>query len=118
MMCAPPASKGGWLARCCNCSSAASSAATCAARPRRCRRDLPILIVSGADDLLPRVRELKLDHVDFLRKPFSLMELLTRVDRSLSQAVAREHLRNEASIDDLTGLGNPRYLRERLSLEQ
>ncbi len=81
-------------------------------------RDLPILIVSGADDLLPRVRELKLDTVDFLRKPFSLMELLARVDRSLSQAAAREHLRNEASIDDLTGLGNPRYLRERLGLEQ
>ena len=81
-------------------------------------RDLPILIVSGADDLLPRVRELKLDTVDFLRKPFSLMELLARVDRSLNQAASREHLRNEASIDDLTGLGNPRYLRERLSLEQ
>jgi len=81
-------------------------------------RDLPILIVSGADDMLPRVRELKLDTVDFLRKPFSLMELLARVDRSLNQAAAREHLRNEASIDDLTGLGNPRYLRERLSLEQ
>ncbi len=81
-------------------------------------RDLPILIVSGADDLLPRVRELKLDNVDFLRKPFSLMELLARVDRSLSSAASREHLRNEASIDDLTGLGNPRYLRERLSLEQ
>ncbi len=81
-------------------------------------RDLPILIVSGADDLLPRVRALKLDTVDFLRKPFSLMELLARVDRSLNQAAAREHLRNEASIDDLTGLGNPRYLRERLGLEQ
>ena len=81
-------------------------------------RNLPILIVSGADDLLRRVRELKLDTVDFLRKPFSLLELLTRVDRSLSAAVAREHLRNEASIDDLTGLGNPRYLRERLILEQ
>ncbi len=81
-------------------------------------RDLPILIVSGADDLLPRVRELKLDTVDFLRKPFSLLELLARVDRSLNQAAAREHLRNEASIDDLTGLGNPRYLRERLGLEQ
>ncbi len=81
-------------------------------------RNVPILIVSGADDLLPRVRELKLDTVDFLRKPFSLLELLARVDRSLNQAAARQHLRNEASIDDLTGLGNPRYLRERLGLEQ
>ena len=81
-------------------------------------RDLPIIIVSGADDLLPRVRGLKLDTVDFLRKPFSLLELLARVDRALSQGAAREHLRNEASIDDLTGLGNPRFLRERLGFEQ
>ena len=80
--------------------------------------DVPILIVSGADDLLPRVRGLKIDTVDFLRKPFSLLELLARVDRSLSQAAARGHLRLEASIDDLTGLGNPRYLREQLALEQ
>jgi two-component system cell cycle response regulator len=79
---------------------------------------VPILIVSGADDLLPRVRELKVDTVDFLRKPFSLLELLARVDRSLSLAVSRGNLRLEASIDDLTGLGNPRYLREQLALEQ
>jgi diguanylate cyclase (GGDEF)-like protein len=81
-------------------------------------RDLPILIVSGAADLLPRVRALKLDTVDFLRKPFSLPELLARIDRSLNQAAAREHLRLEANIDDLTGLGNPRHLRDRLGLEQ
>jgi two-component system cell cycle response regulator len=81
-------------------------------------RDVPILIVSGAADLLPRVRSLNLDTIDFLRKPFSLIELLARVDRSLSQAASRGHLRLEASIDDLTGLANPRYLRERLALEQ
>jgi two-component system cell cycle response regulator len=86
------------------------------ADPRTC--DIPIVIVSGADDLLPRMRGLKLDTVDFLRKPFSLLELLARIDRSLQQAVGRSHLRIEASIDDLTGLGNARFLRERLSLEQ
>jgi diguanylate cyclase (GGDEF)-like protein len=86
------------------------------ADPRTC--DMPIVIVSGADDLLPRMRGLKLDTVDFLRKPFSLLELLARIDRSLQQAKARSHLRLEASIDDLTGLGNARYLRERLALEQ
>jgi diguanylate cyclase (GGDEF)-like protein len=80
--------------------------------------DMPIVIVSGADDLLPRMRGLKLDTVDFLRKPFSLLELLARIDRSLRQASARSHLRFEASIDDLTGLGNARHLRERLALEQ
>ena len=79
---------------------------------------MPIVIVSGADDLLPRMRGLKLDTVDFLRKPFSLLELLARIDRSLQQAAARSHLRLEASIDDLTGLGNARFLRERLALEQ
>jgi two-component system, cell cycle response regulator len=86
------------------------------ADPRTC--NLPIVIVSGADDLLPRMRGLKLDTVDFLRKPFSLLELLARIDRSLQQATARSNLRIEASIDDLTGLGNARFLRERLALEQ
>jgi two-component system cell cycle response regulator len=86
------------------------------ADPRTC--DMPIVIVSGADDLLPRMRGLKLDTVDFLRKPFSLLELLARIDRSLQQASARSSLRQEASIDDLTGLGNARHLRERLALEQ
>jgi len=86
------------------------------ADPRTC--DMPIVIVSGADDLLPRMRGLKLDTVDFLRKPFSLLELLARIDRALQQASARSNLRLEASIDDLTGLGNARHLRERLALEQ
>ena len=36
----------------------------------------------------------------------------------MKQAEARERLRLEASIDDLTGLGNQRLLRERLVLEQ
>jgi diguanylate cyclase (GGDEF)-like protein len=79
---------------------------------------VPILLISGADDLLPRVRGLKIQTIDFLRKPYSLMELLARVERSLSQAEVRKQLRSQANIDDLTGLGNQRFLREHLALEQ
>jgi diguanylate cyclase (GGDEF)-like protein len=79
---------------------------------------VPILLLSGAEDLLPRVRGLNLDTVDFLRKPYSPLELLARVERALKQGQSREHLRVEANIDELTGLGNPRFLRQSLNLEQ
>jgi two-component system cell cycle response regulator len=79
---------------------------------------VPILILSGAEDLVPRVRGLKLDTVDFLRKPYSPLELLARIERSLNQGRTRELLRREASIDELTGLGNARSLRQSLNLEQ
>jgi two-component system cell cycle response regulator len=81
-------------------------------------RFVPILLVSGADDLLPRVRQLNMDTVDFLRKPYSISELLARIERSVSQAAEREHLRARATIDELTGLGNMRFLREHLDIER
>jgi diguanylate cyclase (GGDEF)-like protein len=79
---------------------------------------VPILLLSGAEDLLPRVRDLKLDTIDFLRKPYSPLELMARIERSMNQGLAREHLRLEATIDELTGLGNARLLRQSLNLEQ
>jgi two-component system cell cycle response regulator len=79
---------------------------------------IPILLVSAAEDLLPWVRGLNVNTVDFLRKPYRIMELLARIEKSLNQARERAHLRDEASIDDLTGLGNQRFLREHLALEQ
>jgi diguanylate cyclase (GGDEF)-like protein len=79
---------------------------------------IPILFLSGVEDLVPRVRGLDLDGVDFMRKPYSLLELLARIDRSLNQARSKTHLRQEANIDHLTGLGNLRRLREHLEVEQ
>ena len=79
---------------------------------------LPILFVSGAADLLPRVQTSQLECVDFLPKPFKRQELLTRINRSLAQAENWQRVRQEANFDELTGLGNLRLLRERLVVEQ
>ncbi len=78
---------------------------------------VPILFVSGTDDLPKRIRGCSLREVDFLRKPYRLDELLTRVDRCLIQAESSKQLRREANIDALTGLGNLRSLEERMTVE-
>jgi sigma-B regulation protein RsbU (phosphoserine phosphatase) len=46
---------------------------------------VPVLFLSGAVDLLPRIRGLKPDTIDFLRKPYSPLELLARIERALNQ---------------------------------
>jgi diguanylate cyclase (GGDEF)-like protein len=81
-------------------------------------RDVPILFVSGCDDLPARMRAFAVGGVDFLVKPFYAPELLVRVERSLEQVEMREQLRGQANVDELTGLGNLRFLHTRLRLEQ
>jgi diguanylate cyclase (GGDEF)-like protein len=78
---------------------------------------LPVLFVSGRDDLAARVRECPQLQCDFLRKPYHEQELLARVERCLLESDQRARLESDARIDELTGLGNPRLLDERLSVE-
>jgi two-component system, cell cycle response regulator len=78
---------------------------------------LPVLFVSGRDDLAARVRECRQLNCDFLRKPYHETELLARVERCLSESDLRARLESDARIDELTGLGNPRLLDERLGVE-
>jgi diguanylate cyclase (GGDEF)-like protein len=81
-------------------------------------RAVPIVFLSGADDLATRVRGAGLEDIDFLRKPFSRDELLARIQRALEQSASRERLRQEAQLDELTGLGNRRCLSLRLAGER
>jgi two-component system, cell cycle response regulator len=76
-------------------------------------RSTPILFLSGATDLPARVRDVRLEQVDFMPKPFSLEELLTRIQQALGQGRARQSLQLAAEHDELTGLGNLRLLRRR-----
>jgi two-component system cell cycle response regulator len=78
---------------------------------------LPVLFVSGHDDLAARVRECRQLNCDFLRKPYHEQELLARVERCLAESDLRARLESDARIDELTGLGNPRLLYERLGVE-
>ena len=80
--------------------------------------NVPVLFLSGAKDLLIRIRGLKPDGIDFLRKPYSAPELLTRIERSLNRNEARAELLAQAEVDVLTGLGNARALNRSLTVEQ
>jgi two-component system cell cycle response regulator len=79
---------------------------------------VPILFLSAAKDLLLRIRGLKPDTIDFLRKPYAPPELLARIDRALKQGLAYEELRAEADVDALTGLSNARALVRSLAIER
>lgn len=81
-------------------------------------RDVPILFLSGADDLMVRVRGAKAGAADFLHKPFSVQELLARIEHTLALVEARDDLRSQANVDELTALGNFRYLRQRMAVEE
>ena len=79
---------------------------------------VPILFLSAAEDLVLRMRGLKPDTVDFLRKPYAPPELLARIERALTRGLVYEELRAEAEVDALTRLGNPRALFRSLTIEQ
>ena len=79
---------------------------------------VPILFLSAAEDLLFRIRGLKPDTIDFLRKPYAPAELLARIERALKQGLVYEELRAEAEVDALTGLSNARALVKSLTIEQ
>jgi two-component system cell cycle response regulator len=87
-------------------------------RQRTSTRGVPILFLSAANDLPARVRDVRLEQVDFMPKPFSLDELLARVQQALGQHRARQTLQVAADHDELTGLGNLRLLRRRIANER
>lgn len=78
---------------------------------------VPIVFVSGADDLPARVRGCRGGELDFLQKPYRVAELLARINRCLQDAAVVRRLDRQAHIDDLTGLGNLRLFEERLAVE-
>jgi two-component system cell cycle response regulator len=78
---------------------------------------VPILFLSGTEDLATRVRSLHSEEADYLPKPFSYRDLLARVESSLLRADQRNRLLFSARTDELTGLGNLRLFEERLATE-
>jgi diguanylate cyclase (GGDEF)-like protein len=81
-------------------------------------RGVPILFLSGAGDLPARVRGVRLEQVDFMPKPFSLDELLARIQQAIGQGLVRRSLQLAAEQDELTGLGNLRLLHRRVASER
>jgi diguanylate cyclase (GGDEF)-like protein len=78
---------------------------------------IPVLFLSGQENLATRVRAFRDLRGDFLRKPYGEEELLARIERCLADADTRAKLVSDARTDELTGLGNLRLLEERLQVE-
>lgn len=82
-------------------------------------RDIPILAVSGWNDLLRQVYVLKHGAGDFIAKPFSETDFLARAINLIMGKRARDALLDEqaalykkANLDSLTGINNRHYLDE------
>jgi diguanylate cyclase (GGDEF)-like protein len=78
---------------------------------------IPIVFLSGTEDLAGRVRRENRVEVDFVRKPYWSEEILARVERCLAETDLHRGLHHDARFDDLTGLGNRRLLEERITVE-
>lgn len=82
-------------------------------------RDIPILAVSGWNDLLRQVYVLKHGAGDFIAKPFHETDFLARAinlimtKRALDESVAAQTaLYEKANLDMVTGLNNRHFLEE------
>ncbi len=79
---------------------------------------VPVLFLSGSEDKMARVRGLELGAADYVSKPCFAPELLARIERAIKQSILQRRARAQTHVDELTGLGNLRALRERLVVEQ
>ena len=79
--------------------------------------DIAVIFISAASDTMDRVRGLDLGAVDFISKPFEVVELKARVRSALRMRHLVKMLEHRAQIDGLSGLWNRRYFDQRLSQE-
>ncbi|NHN35599.1 GGDEF domain-containing response regulator [Paenibacillus agricola] len=75
---------------------------------------IPLIVLSGSNDIEDKVKCLELGADDYVTKPFQFKELKARVSRLLSRARQFEQL---AFRDPLTGIYNRRYFNNHLSVE-
>lgn len=80
-------------------------------------RDIPVIFLTGADDVNTKVHGFDLGAVDYVTKPFHPAELRARVRAALRMKRAQDMLTQKAQIDALTGLRNRAYMDERLAAE-
>lgn len=80
-------------------------------------QQIAVIFISATSDTMDRVRGLDLGAVDFICKPFEVVELKARVRSALRMQHLCRMLEQKAQIDGLTGLWNRRYFEQRLQQE-
>lgn len=80
-------------------------------------QQIAVIFISAASDTMDRVRGLDLGAVDFICKPFEVVELKARVRSALRMQHLFGMLEQKAQIDGLSGLWNRRYFEQRLQQE-
>lgn len=80
-------------------------------------RDIPVMFITGQDDLEHEVEALELGAEDFISKPPRAPQVLARVRSRLQMKHLADQLRHSAHTDPLTGLANRRQFDERLAGE-
>ena len=93
-------------------------------RGREELRDIPVLLLTGKDDINSKVRGLEQGASDYITKPFDASELVARAKLHLKMKKLQDELRRANEIlleisntDHLTGLYNRRYLMDVLERE-
>ena len=80
-------------------------------------QDIPVIFISATASMEDRVRALDLGAVDFVAKPFEVVELKARVRSALRVQHLVKMLAQKAQVDGLTGLWNRTYFDRRLAQE-
>jgi diguanylate cyclase (GGDEF)-like protein len=78
---------------------------------------IPIIFLTGADDVVTKVEGFDLGASDYITKPFQPAELRARVRAALRTKRYHDMLALRAQVDALTGLRNRAYFDDRLSYE-
>jgi diguanylate cyclase (GGDEF)-like protein len=78
---------------------------------------VPIIFLTGADELYAKVQGFDLGAVDYVTKPFQPAELRARVRAVLRTKRYQDMLATRAQVDGLTGLWNRSYFERRLEEE-
>ena len=80
-------------------------------------QDIAVIFISGTEEAMDKVRALDQGAVDFVSKPFEVVELKARVRTAIRAQRLMKMLAQKAQIDGLTGLWNRSYMNQRLTAE-
>ena len=80
-------------------------------------QDIPVIFISATASMEDRVRAIDHGAIDFVAKPFEVVELKARVRSALRIHQMVKMLAQKAQVDGLTGLWNRTYFDKRLHQE-